>query len=59
MSHRKYYKGFDLSAVHTLLGPHALCSSDAVAGLHTAGRTGTGLFRELGLGRRLRKIRKH
>lgn len=45
MPHRKYYKELNLSAVHTLLRPHALCSGNAVTGLHTAGKTGTGLFR--------------
>lgn len=48
MPHRKYYKGLNSSAVHTLVRPHALCSGNAVAGLHTAGKTGTGLFREGG-----------
>lgn len=35
MSHRKYYKGLNLSAVHTLLRPHALCSSNAVRSPHS------------------------
>lgn len=47
VSHRKYYKkGLNLSAVQTLLRPHALYSGNAVRPTsHTAGGMGPGLFR--------------
>lgn len=56
-SHRKYYKeGLNLSAVQTLLRPHALYSGIAVKPV-SAGGTGAGLF-QLGAGIRRRRLRK-